>query len=112
MKTRLGYVSNSSSSSFCIVGIVTELDGDFKQDKDDSDYDYDFVERICKNLDFHRGIYDYSEDRWIIGKSIKSMKDDETLASFKKRIFQELVKSGFTGGEDHIGIRIDGGYEG
>lgn len=112
MKTRLGYVSNSSSSSFCIVGIVTDLDGDFNRGKDDSDYDCDFVESICKNLDFHRGICDYGEDRWIIGKSIESMKDDETLASFKKRIFQELVKSGFTGGEDRIGIRIDGGYEG
>ena len=112
MKTRLGYVSNSSSSSFCIVGIVTELDGDFKRDKDDCDYDCDFVECICQNLDFHRGIYDYGDGCWIIGKSITNMKDDETLASFKKRIFQELVKSGFTGGEDRIGIRIDGGYEG
>ena len=95
MKTRTGYVSNSSSSSFCIVGVAVDED-DFKEmfgsepDKMEDQSFYDFIEVFANGLDFHRGIEDYGEDCWIIGREIYALKDDQTLGGFKKEIFDSL----------------------
>ena len=104
MKIRMGFVSNSSSSSFCIVG--------YSIDSDKFD-DYDDLYEIFKpsKLVCSRGISDYS-DSYIIGKYIENMKDDETLLDFKKGILKEIQDYYDTNVSlKDIEIFVDGGYD-
>ena len=118
MKTRMGYVSNSSSSSFCIVGVVADSYNLAEQfdgyDEEKYDGAYDFLEEKCNgDLCFENGLGDYSEEQWIVGKSIESMQDDQTLGDFKKAVFDLLKKSGWKGDDlNEVKIHIDGGYNG
>lgn len=109
MKVRLGFVSNSSSSSFCVVGYSIEYD----------EYDpniYDEIEELEEKIKdsklyVTRGISDYSNDI-IIGKDIYSMKDEQTLLDFKKEILEEIKKyydDSVT--IDKIRIHVDGGQD-
>ena len=81
MKVRNGFVSNSSSSSFLMYGIVAEEDDLNIKDSEDL---YDIAEDLFENEltiyanDNINGIY--------IGASWDSIKDDETGAEFKSRI--------------------------
>lgn len=117
MKTRTGYVSNSSSSSFCIVGVVADIynlaeqfDG-YDSEKYGAD---DFLEDKCGNkLCFEHGLENYSDEQLIIGLSIESMHDDQTLGDFKKAVFDKLKDAGWKGGDpNEVEIHIDGGYNG
>lgn len=123
MKIRTGYVSNSSSSSFCIVGFVVEKDKHFdvnvlseaekkelKRFCDEYD-DYDVAECLCKNssLSVECGIDTYC-NQYLVGRPISSMHDDETLGKFKKQIFDVACRVGFRNLTiDDIKIHIDGG---
>ena len=115
MKIRTGFVSNSSSSSFCIVGISVQ-DGELSDlfDVGEECYEfedyYKFAYKCLKDLDEHYGIYDYA-DSMIVGKKITRMKGDQTLNDFKKEIFEQLKQAGYKGNLDSIGIFIDGGFE-
>ncbi len=98
MKTRVGFVSNSSSSSFLIYGISIEVFQDFpkiieaykkKENIKDDDIDnyelQEFVEEEtgleCHNP-YDEGVY--------IGKSWHSIKDDQTGKQFKEEIENKL----------------------
>lgn len=83
MKIRTGFVSNSSSSSFCLVGYAIDMDYD-----NDDELEEKFKD---SNLIIRCGISDL-EDCYIVGKDIYSMKDEETLLEFKKHILEELQK--------------------
>ena len=96
MKIRNRFVSNSSSSSFCILGVT--IDRDIKE-KIESD-------RTIK-LDIQYGIDTYLGE-YIAGLPPVDMKDDETLAQFKTRIQTELNKVGVTG---KVGWMIEGGVD-
>jgi len=81
MKIREGFVSNSSSSSFCIFGISLNT----------SDYeDINELERKAKE----EGL----EVKWTpwdtiaIGRSYSSIKDDETGLQFKESVKEKLNK--------------------
>ena len=137
MKERLGYVSNSSSSSFCIVGVkVGELMF--------SDKAFRLKDRLIKlgfdrgqvdsmslgdaflnlyhllfgkayqskfgDLDIVDGISEHDGDV-IIGFDIGDMHDDETLWQFKDRVFAQLVEIGYLGTARDMGIFVDGGME-
>ena len=130
-------MSNSSSSSFCIVGIVAtndEFDVDSKNlrtalvaDGLDEANSMDALEIInnlhCRFYDRkHRmllgdisvknGLGNYSSDDVIVGLDIGRMRDDETLGQFKDRAYEQLKKIGFTGNREKISIHVDGGFDG
>ena len=118
MKTRQGFVSNSSSSSFCIYGaefddiqnqagghivesmkkdyIAEELKGNAEEfDEDDFDsYLYDnfsdviYTELEKVGLEYHRP---YCGDTAYVGRSLTECKDDQTMGDFKRET-AELIK--------------------
>ena len=101
MKIRTNYVSNSSSSSFCIMGIVVDKDK------------YDSVDLSSgEDLTSWTGIDNYSETDLIIGASPHAMKDEETLIEFKNRIRKQLQLAGFTDVTvSDLDWHIDGGND-
>ena len=107
MKTRNGFVSNSSTTSFCIYGVCIDLDDireevrknfNIKSDDGDVDYDEDYDEYQYDNviedmaekdgLECHSPYHDSTK---YIGISWASIKDDETGREFKQRI-EDTVK--------------------
>lgn len=140
MKIRANYVSNSSSTSFCIVGIVPDK-SHFKGTReicngiletcegfDASEFDgkeedgmimdvYNWISskewksRFGEDLIARHGISEYY-DQNIVGFHVCSIHDDETFLQFKTRVADALAKFGFDGTPDDIGIFIDGGYDG
>ena len=141
MKIRTSYVSNSSSTSFCVVGVeYKEKDFDRNSGK--------LKEILLENLDKEEG-YDIDvekDDVWellfkfsrhmediypnnneykdfsakegldnynaVVGIDIHCMNGDETLNQFKERVFNMLKTLGYIGGKESIKICVDGGYEG
>lgn len=96
MKIRINYVSNSSSSSFCIFGIVVDRD----------EYnEFEEGEELCS----YSGIDNYSENDVIIGLRPYEMKDNETLAEFRDRVAALLNKQGYEFKPKDIDWHIDGG---
>jgi len=93
MKIRTGFVSNSSSSSFCIYGI--ELDScEFKEKiikmKPDLE-DEDCVYELSENLDTSLEVHTPSDwDTVYIGRDWSSVKDDETGKQFKENVEKEI----------------------
>jgi hypothetical protein len=81
MKIRKGFVSNSSSSSFCIYGIDLNESADlsFLSKAEYSDPE-------IEGLEIHR----YADCGIYIGRSWCAIKDDETGAMFKKSIEEKL----------------------
>ena len=138
MKVRLNYVSNSSSSSFCLVGIVAtndEFDVDSKNFRaalvadgldEEQVNSMDAIEIIntmhCRfyerkrrmllgDISVNHGLENYSSDDVIVGLDIGRMRDNETLGQFKERAYEQLKKIGFTGNREKISIYVDGGYD-
>lgn len=100
MKVRKGFVSNSSSSSFCVVG---------KQ------YNEEDYEKIFNDLDWESPIYGVritEYDPYTVGLDINKMKDEETLAEFKKRAYEEIHKIDKDIKLEEISIHVNGGYDG
>jgi hypothetical protein len=123
VKIRLGFVSNSSSSSFCIHGlgfsheeIITllklgsEENGWSVRDK--------FRGKIAENK-IEVSLEDYiSESGCAVGKYFHEMKMDETREQFYKRITHELNRLYYVlGSDEKINLNqvyeiTDGGYNG
>jgi hypothetical protein len=76
MKTRSGFVSNSSSSSFVAIGIKTTSDDLRKIFPTFDDEDFDIWE-LEGTEDYPDVICPGEDDEYIIGKEIASWDDDE-----------------------------------
>ena len=101
MKFRQGFVSNSSTTSFCICGISTNeeqledwlKDKVSEEEKEEDDYEvYDIVEELCdkEGLSVHAepdSYYSY----WI-GLDIQKLDDNETLKDFKNKTKEKLKR--------------------
>ena len=83
MKIRLGFVSNSSSSSFCIWGIYIDRD-----DHENFEQFEDTIEQL--GLEIHSTPW----DSYAVGRSFSSIKDDETGAQFKQGLADKLTLAG------------------
>ena len=95
MKVRTGFVSNSSSSSFCIFGAVLPEN----------------TEEISlpSELEYSYGISDYY-DSILVGTAPWNMKEDETRKQFEERVTKEIKKT--FGPNIECRWHIDGGYNG
>jgi hypothetical protein len=95
MKIRTGFVSNSSTTSFCIYGVELEkssireyLKKQLVREYDEADIDF-LISKYSKNLEYN---YGPESDYVYIGRSFTSIKDDETGAQFKQNIKDEIAK--------------------
>ncbi|HUS51013.1 MAG TPA: hypothetical protein VMZ91_12670 [Candidatus Paceibacterota bacterium] len=103
MKIRKGFVSNSSSSSFCIYGISIEQEEIAKKmvelgfiEKDGDDYNdiFEWLYGDSNKILEQNGLsvncpYD---DDICIGREWKSIKDNETGKEFKESVEKSLNK--------------------
>ena len=110
MKIRTGFVSNSSSSSFMIMGVV--FDPNMFSSEVQDIYAMDSLLRDagvrCPYDWVHVGLDDYP-DTDFIGLSMSYIGEDETKAQFRKRIFDTLQKIGYTGSLENLTIYQDQG---
>ena len=86
MKTRQGFVSNSSSTSFCIAGGRFDLDDITKNIQTSLGMEElvgEFNKRNKLRLECY---YTTDYDSAYIGLDINEMKDDETKSQFLKRV--------------------------
>lgn len=142
MKVRTNYVSNSSSSSFCIVGVVVD-EMSFNGNDDVREKMEDFLKKSGCNERAYQGklfdelvklFYEYCSadeqakdllgkleikygiseyyEQILLGYDIDDMRDDEFLGQFKDKVFVDLKKLGFTGSREDVKILKDGGFEG
>jgi hypothetical protein len=89
MKIRSGFVSNSSSSSFCIYGTTISKEDVEKITGEKYDYDTGKLEEITELECIVLG----ESDAIYIGRSYSSIRDDESGKQFKDSVENALKKA-------------------
>ena len=88
MKLRHGFVSNSSSSSFCIYGMMTKM----FQGKEPEEVEREIEQTLRKGsvLTYY---VDYEDSGFVyIGFNPRDIKDNQTGAEFKAMVREEISK--------------------
>jgi hypothetical protein len=101
MKFRMGFVSNSSTSSFCVFGVwfeSGELEELLKAEDDDL---YETIDSLCCKLGLN--YYNTQYDGWVVGIPYTDMEQEETRKAFEGRA-KALVEQ-FTGKETKCGLQ-------
>jgi hypothetical protein len=117
MKTRIGFVSNSSSSSFLIYGAylseskAEEIIAKLLPDDEEKEFSYsdrtsDSLKKIT-GMDVHNPVDGYS---YYIGESWDCIGDYETGAQFKARIEEKLKET--LGPDIKCGTHSEAWYDG
>jgi hypothetical protein len=92
MKNREGFVSNSSSSSFCIIGVVLKKEIDaYKIEMLFYDSKFKKEKNLLDTLNIFQGIDTYYDDN-LIGISVHNLKDTDTIGDIKKVVLDNLNK--------------------
>ena len=121
MKIRSDFVSNSSSTSFMIIGCALDridiqesiANTPATNSGENNEYDeYDMLEKIeSYGLTVRRGINDYY-DMFVAGLEYDDMKDNETKSEFENRV-KTLLKKVFPKKLDvNVQLCVDAGYDG
>jgi len=103
MKIRSGFVSNSSSSSFCIMGVVSDNE---TIDKLESKWE----EMNKLGLTTQSGISEYYEEV-LLGASVSRLREDETPAQFKQRIVAGFKTLDVEIKVEDLSWCVDGGHD-
>lgn len=102
MKIRNGFVSNSSSSSFCIYGAYLDFDELVEKVKASNLLTEEKVEELEENDEWYEleeiigektnlEVYS-SDDSYWVGRSWSSIDDDETGRQFKESVKADIEK--------------------
>jgi hypothetical protein len=105
MKVRTGFVSNSSSSSFCVYGAYVDNDLFDQLEKNK----LDILE--AANIDSH-GAPPYGDNKTMVGRSLTSIKDDETGKQFKDEVRKYMIEVFGESIIEKLGMHEDGWYDG
>lgn len=118
MKKRMGFVSNSSSSSFCILGVSFDSDGEIvnlwnsKHPEDHVGKSYELeYDRKLEDLVIQTGIEGYY-GMYIVGKYVTHLDYDRTITEQRKEIAEKMNSIlGLSLTEKEIYFHIDGGRD-
>lgn len=107
MKIRAGFVSNSSSSSFCIYGAAIETENleslinklGIKLEYDVEEEKYDALEKIAEKIELGLFGDEYYIGNYFFGLSLTQMEMDETMRQFQEKIDAKLKMIGIDGGD-------------
>lgn len=116
MKIRTGFVSNSSSSSFCCYGAALDYD-EYKKLLEDNGYEIYDDEEFLHDNEVNLSTYGRFDECYPIylGLSPQKIQDNETGAEFKQRVKKEVKefceKFGIENPK-HVDWASDGWYNG
>ncbi len=108
MKVRSGFVSNSSSSSFCILGVTSSQINNDLEVKIDFEGEYLYSKLKDFKLEYECGINDYYEN-YVIGIAPYNIPEDKTIKEAKQDVLNNINKCFETNLQiKDIGFHIDG----